>query len=156
MAPSLLKSNGGLLAVVSEFMNPPTPSSLLIITQFTNDKSRQHNLITKIKSWWGSSHAFGHGTLFTNEFAIDSKVYAERRALSYDPKDISVWKNHLNMIGIQSVSPGLLFVRTMDGVQDENRLVLDHHFVPKTDNGSIWTPTNFAAVNFTRHILSLS
>jgi methylase of polypeptide subunit release factors len=156
MAPSLLKSNGGLLAVVSEFMNPPTPSSLLNITQFTNDKSRQHNLITKIKSWWGSSHAFGHGTLFTNEFAIDSKVYAERRALSYDPKDISVWKNHLNMIGIQSVSPGLLFVRTMDGVQDENRLVLDHHFVPKTDNGSIWTPTNFAAVNFTRHILSLS
>ena len=155
MAPSLLKSDGGLLAVVSEFMNPPTPLSLSNITQSTNDKSRQYDLITKINSWWGRSHACGHGILFTNEFAINSEVYAERRALSNDPNDVAVWKNHLSMNGIHSVSPGLLFIRTKDGGQHETHLVLKHHFVPKTDNGSIWTPTNFDAVNFTRQILSL-
>jgi methylase of polypeptide subunit release factors len=155
MAPSLLKSDGGLLAVVSEFMNPPTPLSLLNITQSTNGKNREHDLITKINSWWGRSHAFGHGILFTNEFAINSEVYAERRALSNDPKDVAVWKNHLSMNGIHSVSPGLLFIRTKDGGQHETHLVLKHHFVIKTDNGSIWTPTNFDAVNFTRQILSL-
>jgi len=151
MAPSLLKSDGGLLAVVSEFMNPPTPLSLLNITQSTNGKNREHDLIAKIKSWWGS-HAFGYGILFTNEFAIESNVYAERRALSNNPNDIAVWKTHLSMNGIHSVSPGLLFIQTKDGGQHETHLI--HHFVPKTDNGSIWTPTNFDAVNFTRQILS--
>ena len=100
-----------------------------------------------------------NGILFTNKFAVQSDMYAQRRALTNNSNDIDVWLDHLSMHGIHSVSSGLMFIRTVGGKSFQNEsshdrlLALVHHFVPKTDQGSIWTPHNFAAVNFTRNLL---
>ena len=151
MAPSLLRSDGGLLAVVSEFMNPPSPSS-----KFSRVKNGE-DMHDKLEIWWGSELA-ATGILFTNENAIDSDLYAQRRAMRNDLEDIDVWKNHLSLHGIDSISPGLLFIQLIDAEslsgEGRQRLALKHHFVPKTDLGSIWTPHNFDAVKFTRDILA--
>ena len=153
MAPSLLRSDGGVLAVVSEFMNPPPTSSI-----FSRGKDWEdlHALTTKLEFWWGSELA-ATGFLFTNENAIDSDLYAQRRAIRNDLEDIDVWKNHLSLHGIDSISPGLLFIQLIDAEslsgEGRQRLALKHHFVPKTDLGSIWTPRNVNAVKFTQDIL---
>jgi hypothetical protein len=95
--------------------------------------------------------------LFTNKNDINSDIYAQRRAVRNNIDDINVWRDHLSLHGIYSVSPGLLFVQTNDSKsltsESRYRLALKHHFVPNTNNGSIWTPSNFDAVNFTRDIL---
>ena len=52
MAPSLLRPDGGLLAVVSEFMNPPPPSSALHKNE--DEEGANHVLTYKIDEWWGS------------------------------------------------------------------------------------------------------
>lgn len=151
MAPSLLRSDGGLLAVVSEFMNPPSTSS-----KFSRVKDGE-DMHDKMEIWWGSELA-ATGILFTNEKAIDSDLYAQRRAMRNDLEDIDVWKNHLSLHGIDSISPGLLFIQLIDAAsfpgEGRQRLALKHHFVPKTNRGSIWTPHNFDAVKFTRDTLA--
>jgi methylase of polypeptide subunit release factors len=155
MAPSLLRSDGGLLAVVSEFMNPPPPLSKILRVKDGEDMK----LTSKLETWWGSQ-LVATGILFTNENAISSDLYAQRRAMRNDLEDINVWTNHLSLHGIISVSPGLLFIQTIDGEslpgEGRQRLALKHQFVPKTDLGSIWTPHNVDAVKFTRDILMRS
>ncbi|KAL3808796.1 hypothetical protein ACHAXA_011180 [Cyclostephanos tholiformis] len=151
MAPSLLKSDGGLLAVVSEFMNPPLPSSTM--TRSMGGDGVKYNLTARLETWWGSQQA-ANGLVFTNENAIDADMYAQRRAVRNDLADINVWRDHLKLHGISSVSPGLMFVQTINSdcfpSESKHSLALKHHFVPKSECGSIWTPHNVGAVQFTR------
>jgi methylase of polypeptide subunit release factors len=154
MAPSLLRSDGGLLAVVSEFMNPPLPSSK--VTRSTSGEVGLGPLTARLETWWGSQLS-ANGIVFTNENPINADIYAQRRAVRNDLADINIWNSHLNLHGIVSVSPGLLFVQTIDRdcLPSESRhsFALKHHFVPKSERGSIWTPHNVDAVQFTRDIL---
>jgi len=136
------------LAVVSEFMNPDADFDL------------------RLSSWWddvGSARAL----LLTNEVALSATVYAQRRA--DDLEEASQWEEHLRREGITSVSPGLAFLKrnpmicrstpgsqdnSDSSVKDDGRIVeLTHYLVPKTHEGSIWTPTNHCARSFTRHQL---
>ena len=123
----------GTLAIVSEFMNP-------------------HLVGRRIEEWWGRGDgdseavtAAATGILFTNQAPIDASTYAERRADTGDEQDI--WKQHLEREGITHISPGLLFVRKS---AETGALQLQGELVPKTTQGSIWTPTNQEAVDFTR------
>jgi len=125
------------LAVVSEFMNPTKDFDL------------------RLSSWWSSVDP-PRALLFTNEDAIDASLYAQRRADS--PKEASEWEEHLQREGIESVSPGLLFLKRnlspketkQDEPPDSHSVDLSQHLVPKTSEGSIWTPTNIDARDFTR------
>mmetsp|Transcript_37278 Transcript_37278/g.80438 ORF Transcript_37278/g.80438 Transcript_37278/m.80438 type:complete len:346 (+) Transcript_37278:118-1155(+) len=153
MGPSLLRTDGGLMVVVSEFMNPPPLSST-----YQKAANEDDSLTTKMGEWWGSqltSSSDGTGILFTNEFAIRSDIYAQRRAVTNDQEDMNVWSNHLHRSGIHSVSPGLLFIQTSNSRSEPRGkgLQLKHYFVPKTKYGSIWTPHNFVAVEFTQGVL---
>ena len=83
MAPVLLKSAGGLMAVVSESMNPPPRSYLS--TQSAEVDDAKAELVSRIKEWWGQQSidgSFASGILFTNEYAITTDIYAERRAFA--------------------------------------------------------------------------
>jgi methylase of polypeptide subunit release factors len=162
MAPLLL-SPGAMAGIVSEFMNPP-------LTQSTE---LDPALCSKIEKWWDCafdlhsvSPLVAKGILFTNEYALSSATYAQRRALRNDQDGVLLWKDHLDQKGIDSVSPGLLFVRVLPNEMvfqtrsrsklechsnpSQRETILMHRFVPKTTNGSIWTPHNFNAVEFTR------
>ena len=152
MAPSLLRPDGGLLAVVSEFMNPPPPSSALRKNE--DEEGANHVLTYKIDEWWGSQPS--DGIIFTNEHPLSFDIYAERRATTNDQEDIKTWKTHLIRSEIHSVSPGLLFVQTKKGtsLQNQNGLTMKQVLVPKTKSGSIWTPHNVDAVDFTKRMLS--
>ena len=97
LAPTLLRPNGGLLAVVLEFMNPGNGV-----------------LTSRLEGWWDSDHV-AEGVLFTNERALDSDTYARPRAARGNNEDVIVWRNHLCSVGIRSVLPGLLFVETKSG-----------------------------------------
>ena len=191
----------GMLAIVSEFMNPP-PCSIQLPTTSNNVESdfvkkidndngnkKDGELLNRIKTWWrsgddGTSVASGYGILFTNKLSINAAEYASRRAhggkngktslKSSDVnmvKEIDIWQNHLESRNIQSISPGLLFIRATKGgirrypkelINEEKKdddgsivseskgsLFLGHMQVPTTDLGSIWTPHNFQAVKFT-------
>ena len=123
----------GTLAIVSEFMNP-------------------HLVGKRIQEWWGRGcsdsevvTAAATGVLFTNQAPIDASIYAQRRADTSDEEDI--WKQHLEREGITHISPGLLFLRKS---AEGGTLQLQQELVPKTTQGSIWTPTNQEAVDFTR------
>lgn len=144
MAPNLV-SRAGFVGIVSEFMNP------------------SESLCHKMEQWWVEGcdndcvdltdvHS---GVLFTNEVPIDAVVYARRRA--NDDDEYSIWLSHLNDQRIASVSPGLLYIRvqcqTAKGTDNRQRctsLELEHILVPKSAMGSIWTPQNLDAINFTR------
>jgi methylase of polypeptide subunit release factors len=120
----------GTLAIVSEFMNPRLVSN-------------------RIQDWWSRKDgetAAATGILLTNQVPIDARTYAERRAGSTSEEE-AIWKQHLDTEGITSISPGLLFVRK--GAEN-GTLELHQELVPKTTQGSIWTPTNKKAVDFTR------
>ncbi|KAL7534690.1 hypothetical protein ACHAXR_006497 [Thalassiosira sp. AJA248-18] len=158
MAPSLLKSDGGLMAVVSEFMNPPPFPT--VSPESGKGCSIEDVLTSKIEEWWSSqsieARSYAEGALFTNQYALSFEIYAERRAMTNDQEDINVWKNHLCKSGIHTVSPGLLFVQTKNNKSEQNgnALKMKHSFVSRTESGSIWTPHNAAAVEFTRGALS--
>ena len=112
-------------------------------------------LTSKIKGWWGSHQTNTTGILFTNEFAINSTTYSQRRAMNNDNEDVAVWKKHLTSYGIDSISPGLLFVKTGESISSPKQLLtLEHMFLPKTNLGSIWTPHNYLAVEFSQKILT--
>ncbi|KAL7518815.1 hypothetical protein ACHAWX_003618 [Stephanocyclus meneghinianus] len=162
MTPILL-SPGAMAIIVSEFMNPPLAQSAEL----------DQALCSKIEKWWNyalDSHSVSpleaKAILFTNEYAISSATYAQRRALRNDQDAVLLWEDHLEEKGINSVSPGLLFFRILSNrivSQTRSRSKLEYHsnpsqretmlmhrFVPKTKNGSIWTPHNFNAVESTR------
>lgn len=125
---STLLAEKGMLAIVSEFMNPDS-------------------VPIRVKGWWGDE-SVGKGLLLTNEYPIDDKTYSERRADS--AAEMEVWKKHLQNEGIQLVSPGLLFVRKDDD-SSQDEMKVRHEKIPKTTQGSIWTPANKLAVDFTRN-----
>ena len=127
------------------------PSFTVII--YSNEE--EWGLTSKIESWWSTQADINDmkGVLFTNEFAINSETYAQRRAMKNDEDDINVWKNHMHLSGIDAVSPGLLFIETQGIKRRQRGKWLQHKFIPKSSLGSIWTPHNYYAVDFTRRIL---
>ena len=143
LAPLLLNSKtGGFLGIVSEFMNP----------------SKSSEIVYKMKQWWKKRAPFHSkgivkGLLFTNEFPVDTATYASRR--SNDEFEYKVWYEHLNNLDIETISPGLLFVQMKDFDTNPNNkeihLELEHLLVPRSELGSIWTPHNKYAVEFTKH-----
>jgi len=146
MAPRLLRSDGGLLGIVSEFMNPP-------LSDLDEQKCL---LLTKMEQWWGPYHdVLASGVLFTNENPLTSQVYAQRRALTDDKGIISLWLNHLEKYQINNVSPGLLFVKYKRKSSNPNNTGcnLGSCLVPKSKQGSLWTPQNFNAVECTMKVL---
>lgn len=131
------------LAIVSEFMNPSVDFGL------------------RLSSWWNDVGP-AQALLLTNEDALDADLYAQRRADGLE--EASIWKEHLRQEGIQCVSPGLMFLKrapTTRGNQPRNEIKktnrdaypvdLTHFLVPKTSEGSCWTPTNLDARKFTRN-----
>lgn len=168
MTPSLLRYDGGLMAIVSEFMNPPPLLPNEATTSIADDE-----LTHKIEEWWNSQQVPGpyattrpgasaKGILFTNQYALSSETYAERRAVTNDSEDVKLWKDHLTKSGIYSVSPGLLFVQTASTPNESEEdhdimgksLKMKHEFASKTNSGSVWTPHNWQAVECTRDQLS--
>ena len=144
MAPSVLKG-GGLLGVVSEFMNPPLQSV----------GKQKFSLLTKLEQWLGHD-VEAKGILFTNEYPLTSQVYAQRRALADDNGAISLWLGHLKDYDIKHVSPGLLFVKFSErenGIVANKVCSIKCQLVPRTSLGSVWSPHNFHAVEFTMKIL---
>lgn len=121
--------SGSTLAIVSEFMNPGTQFPL------------------KFQSWWSQKACCA--VLFTNQEPLDAMTYATRRADS--PKEMRQWILHLEQEGISNVSPGLLFVKYDTDPCGE--LHFSHHPVPKSQEGSIWTPTNMKAREVTEQTL---
>ena len=148
MTPRVLRSDGGLMGIVSEFMNPPLSDSV----------EQKCVLLTKLEQWWGADYdVAASGVLFTNEYPLDSQVYSQRRALTDDKSVISLWLNHLERNKIYHVSPGLLFVKLQSKVGNPNNATgcsINYRLVPKTNNGSVWTPHNFNAVEYTMKILN--
>lgn len=137
LASALLPPTGGLLGVVSEFMNAP----------ISNEAGGDESLLKRIRAWW-SHDSKGRGVLFTNEFPIDAETYGTRRADSSDERDI--WLRHLSKLKVERVSPGLVFIYTDESLPEFS---IAHQFVPKTASGSLWTPSNRYAVGFTRSVL---
>ena len=101
--------------------------------------------------------ALGLGMLFTNANPLTGDEYATRRASGDDER--REWAAHLRERNIATVSPGLLYLssqRRGGGAAQAQaqaqaqggtiRLCL----VPKTESGSVWTPHNRAAVEFTK------
>jgi methylase of polypeptide subunit release factors len=132
LASESLSSSSGTLAIVSEFMNPNT------------------DFRHRLAEWWGD---FDDGRpakaiLFTNEQAMDAEIYAQRRADS--EMEVGRWKRHLEDEKITHISPGLLFVRKAGG---KGGLEFSQYLVPKMEQGSIWTPTNRYAREYTRDVL---
>lgn len=111
----------GFLAVVSEFF-------------FTSNSE----LVDRIRQAHG--HAV-QGLLLTNEAPIDPLTYAERRADTLE--EYEMWRDHLQVSKIVACSPGLLYLQQSQGS-------IDHRIVPKSKEGSIWTPANRLAIDFTR------
>lgn len=165
MSSRLIQIDCGLLAIVSEFMNPPS------VEEETDHlcENDDNNLLGKMENWWNlginsfsesrnSTIAVGNGILFTNQNPLPATTYASRRA--DDKTEFGVWSHHLESKKIHSISPGLLFVEThrnlkkqqrgmTKGVLGERHLKLSHQIVPKTEGGSVWTPSNSKAVTFT-------
>mmetsp|Transcript_8491 Transcript_8491/g.25147 ORF Transcript_8491/g.25147 Transcript_8491/m.25147 type:complete len:151 (-) Transcript_8491:1735-2187(-) len=133
----------------------------------------------RLSVWWGESNDDGESNintngsaralLLTNENPLDAAEYSQRR--SDNAQEAVQWYQHLGTNGIRFVSPGLLFLRrnhnspsarstTRREEEDDTGLVnrnttglvdLTHVVVPKTKEGSLWTPTNSAGRDFTRH-----
>ena len=107
----------------------------------------------RLSSWWNERDS-AQALLFTNEDALDASLYAHRRADS--ALEASQWEEHLEREGITCVSPGLLFLKRnpKEMASDSQVVKVNQCLVPKTPEGSIWTPTNTNARDFTRYHLS--
>eukprot|EP00978_Attheya_sp_CCMP212_P010284 scaffold24807_cov53-Attheya_sp.AAC.1 len=143
VASKLLAMKEGLLAIVSEYMNPPMPSTPSRDLKDDTNRNRSDvlNVCQKMQYWWEiASHCSAKGILLTNEFPLSALEYARRRA--NDASEWHSWEQHLIACNITTISPGLLFVRTEE---EASGLDLHHSITPKTDKGSIWTPNNFKA-----------
>lgn len=149
--------DGAIAAVVSEFFfrnnndEGSTPSDALLRrlhAYWTDTKSHGQSNLTQCEDATSSK-----GTLLTNEFPISVSLYAERRADSAQEADI--WKSHLDRENIATCSPGLLYVqKTRATVSTKWDCPWKHVTVPKSELGSIWTPSNFFGVQFTQAITS--
>ena len=93
----------------------------------------------------------------------DKSEFDSLSPLTNDEDELNTWCEHLESSHIYSVSPGLLFIQTSSQLHEENMLrktpnklrqhstlTLSCEVVPKTTTGSIWTPYNKYAVEFTQ------
>ncbi len=143
MSSRLLRPNDGILAIVSEFMNPPLSPQTIKGGDEGRDE-RQGNVMTdkdihvndtilhKLHKWWyDSPHddddddestctgpsrsriAGGNGILFTNEFPVSAETYSSRRA--DDENEYVIWMKHLKDFNIHHISPGMLYIRSTTG-----------------------------------------
>lgn len=157
MSSRLLKPENGMLAIVSEFMNPP-------VTQESAEAHDELNLqlLDKLSDWWegnlaeykvntSAKPAEGRGILFTNEIPVSSTTYAARRA--DDEAEYEVWIQNLESCGIHRVSPGQLYIKTGSPRKERDsdcKLEVYSKLVPQDKElGSIWTPYNYKAVLYT-------
>ena len=145
--PQILKPESGLLGIVSEFMNPP-------------EEGRHLDVLHDIQHWWNSSNINDKGQdgiyparciLFTNEFPIAASIYASRRA--DDEEEDELWCNHLQSNGIDSISPGLLFLMLLSDHLQEG--YFESQIVPRSRFGSIWTPFNIEAVDYIKTLMKI-
>ena len=129
------------LAVVSEFMNPAVDFDL------------------RLSSWWKNGYP-AKALLLTNEEPLEAGEYAERRADSLE--EVSKWEGHLQQQRIESISPGLMFLKHSRNtcgsapkrmIRDSHDMDLTHCLIPRTPEGSIWTPTNLDARDITRRLI---
>eukprot|EP00557_Chaetoceros_sp_GSL56_P013686 CAMPEP_0176478836 /NCGR_PEP_ID=MMETSP0200_2-20121128/1401_1 /TAXON_ID=947934 /ORGANISM="Chaetoceros sp., Strain GSL56" /LENGTH=742 /DNA_ID=CAMNT_0017874805 /DNA_START=27 /DNA_END=2252 /DNA_ORIENTATION=- len=136
MSSRLLQKEHGLLAIVSEFMNPPT-ADIDTTVSFNQDslQSRHSQFLYKLRKWWEKGPSWlsvlpssneninevcandvgavvARGLLFTNEVPISAETYAARRA-NNNQKEYLAWLHNLQTHGIQCVSPGLLYIQTI-------------------------------------------
>ena len=139
----LLKPNG-YVAIVSEFFFSPT----------TNDRNSSDILLDRLKAYWSAPYSASCTTpspasckalLLTNQYPISAQLYAERRADSLN--EVTMWVEHLRREHIASCSPGLLYIQKTSEAQES---VWHHVIVPKSERGSIWTPSNPDAVLLTQ------
>jgi len=86
--------------------------------------------------------------LLTNQFPISAQLYAERRADS--PTEVNGWLKHLQHENIGTCSPGLLYIQKGAATEGGDAAVWKHTIVPKSDRGSIWTPSNPKGERFTQ------
>ena len=152
LSPKLLRRGSGLLAIVSEFMNPPQKEG-------EGNGSLDLELLVKIQTWWrylSTQHQgkemryYGaKGVLFTNEYPVTASMYASRRA--DNESEFNTWLQHLESCAIHSVSPGLLFMRSVAEDRDQKDF-MNSIQVPKSKFGSIWTPYNIQAVQYIKRV----
>ncbi|GFH56949.1 hypothetical protein CTEN210_13425 [Chaetoceros tenuissimus] len=136
----LLRKDQGLLAIVSEFMNPP----------ISNDDYGKDDVIEKIREWWDKD-VDAKGILFTNEFPLSAIEYARRRAVDSD--EFNTWMENLDSHGIERVSPGLLYIKTLVDSPCGKKIHAIPKIVPHDKKlGSIWSPHNFRAIQFTEEV----
>jgi methylase of polypeptide subunit release factors len=110
-------------------------------------------LLKRLQSYWqksttksGMETNCSNSLLLTNEFPVSADIYAWRRADSLE--EYKVWRAHLSQQTIASCSPGLLYIRKGNRTSPTNGC---HHVrVPKSARGSIWTPSNRQAVEYTQ------
>lgn len=131
LSSRLLKDNG-YAAVVSEFF----------FDCKQEDKNAAKDLMSRLMLYWTRTRQ-SKGLLLTNEFPISSSIYAQRRADTQD--EARVWKLHLEKQGIAACSPGLLYVQ-----KSAYGGAWKHSVVPKSELGSIWTPSNLDALRFSQ------
>jgi len=145
----LLKPEG-YAAIVSEFFFRKKADK-------TGKTDQVDHLSRRLQSYWEGSHlerdtwstGYSKGLLLTNQFPISAALYAERRSDSIE--EVAVWNEHLDRENVASCSPGLLHVqKTTKPLEDDKENVWTHVSVPKTDRGSIWTPSNRDAIVFTQ------
>ncbi|GAX22913.1 hypothetical protein FisN_24Lh199 [Fistulifera solaris] len=84
--------------------------------------------------------SFGRALLFTNAVPLSVTEYARRRADS--AQEYRIWCDHL--ADYDRMSPGLLFLHHIP------RKLWKHVLVPASSQGSLWTPGNTNAIQFTR------
>jgi hypothetical protein len=133
LARQVLKDDG-YAAIVSEFF-----------FSSDNDVTASAAILNRLQSYYsGREHPIdSRGLLLTNAFSISADEYAERRADA--PQEAFAWKRHLDREQIVSCSPGLLYVQKKSLANNWR-----HVLVPKSEWGSIWTPSNPKAVQFTQ------
>jgi hypothetical protein len=158
----------GTCAIVSEFMNPQSDDFPLRLEQWW----RRGTTSTTTTTTTGGGGPAAQAILFTNQQAMTAETYAQRRADS--KSEVERWQKHLEQETITHISPGLLFVQKQkqqksktttsprltekDSVvvseeEGQLRFLFSPYLIPKTEQGSIWTPTNRYAREYTREIL---
>ena len=136
LASKALSEKSGTLAIVSEFMNPRSDFPL------------------RLEHWWGTSTGrSGQALMFVNENPLDAETYAIRRADS--EAEVDQWRKHLQQERITEISPGLLFIKaqSFSSKNSPSELKFSQYLVPKTAQGSIWTPTNLNARKYIKKII---
>jgi methylase of polypeptide subunit release factors len=83
---------------------------------------------------------FGRALLFTNASPLSVTEYARRRADS--ATEYRIWRDHL--ADYDHMSPGLLYLHNTPQPS------WNHVAVPASSHGSLWTPGNVDAIQFTR------